>query len=117
MERLGSWMVWSSPGSISVEVENGRRTLCLAGEIDAAVVERFRIDQGPQAVDVEAIDAGAVTFISVAGVELMLQWAEHSAARGRPPVLRQSSAWVDRLLALTKLDGAFVRPPAINGSA
>jgi anti-anti-sigma factor len=108
---------WSLPGSISVTVQDNRRVLCLAGEIDAAVVARFEADHGFQALDIDAIDAGAVTFIGAAGIELMLWWMQHSAAHGRQPVLRETSAAVDRVLALTKLDRDFIRPPAINGSA
>jgi anti-anti-sigma factor len=116
MKHEDSSTAWSLPGSISVTRQGGRRILCLAGEIDAAVVARFEAEHGFQALDIDAVDAGAVTFIGAAGVELMLWWMQHSAAHGRQPVLRTTSRAVERVLALTKLDGNFARPPAINGS-
>ena len=62
-------------GAVTLEREPDGLVLCLTGEVDAAVVDRFTADPDHQPVPVAAIDAGAVTFISSAGVALMLRWA------------------------------------------
>jgi anti-anti-sigma factor len=78
--------------------------LCLVGEIDIAVVQAFEAATAMQPSAVDALDAGAVTFMSAVGVGLMLRCTVESEARGRPAVLRRSSRTVDRLLALTGPD-------------
>jgi anti-anti-sigma regulatory factor len=98
------------PGSIGVEDEGGRRVLFLRGELDGAVVARFRAQQGSEPVVVDAIDAAAVTFISSTGVAVMLRCVEASAAAGRTPVLRSSSHVVDQVLEMFLPDRRFARP-------
>jgi len=51
------------PGAVTLEREPDGLVLCLTGEVDAAVVDRFTADPGHQPVPVAAIDAGAVAFI------------------------------------------------------
>jgi anti-anti-sigma factor len=89
-----------APGSITIEFEGAERVLRLVGEIDVAVVQAFEAAGTARPGTVDAIDAGAVTFIDAAGVGLVLRWRLESEARGRPVVLRRSSRPVDRLLAL-----------------
>ena len=98
------------PGSIAIEDEGGSRVLVLRGDLDAAVVAAFRAAQGAQPAVVDAIDAGAVTFMSSTGVAVMLLAVEASRAAGRSPVLRTSSRVVDRLLHMSGIDGLFPRP-------
>jgi anti-anti-sigma regulatory factor len=84
--------------------------LCLGGDIDSAVVEHFKDQNGREPVAVDAIDAGAVTFISSVGLAIMLRCVDASLAAGRPPVLRASSHPVDRLLQLMGMESSFARP-------
>jgi anti-anti-sigma factor len=97
------------PGSITVEVHDGRQVLCLVGDLDSAVVAHFKARQGREPVVVDEIDAGEVTFISSAGLALLLLCWEASVSAGRRPVLRASSRPVDRLLAMSSLDRVIVR--------
>src|SRR4051812_43880732 len=99
--------MWGLPGSISLPREPGGLVLRLAGEVDAAVVWDFEARHGPPE-PVDAIDAGAVTFICGHGVGLMADWARVSAAAGHWAVLRRSTRWVDRVLQLTALDGELL---------
>jgi anti-anti-sigma factor len=99
----------SLPGSITVEIQDGRRVLCLTGDLDSAVVAHFKTQQGRAPVVVDAIDAGTVTFIGSAGLALMLMSWEASVTAGRRPVLDASSRSVDRLLAMSSLDQVIVR--------
>ena len=98
------------PGSIDVEYEGDRRVLHLRGDLDCAVVARFRALQGREPVVVDAIDAAEVTFMSSTGVAVMLQCLEASGAAGRSPVLRASSRVVDRVLEMSMIDRLFARP-------
>ena len=105
------------PGSLTIQREpGGPGVLCLAGEIDSAVVAEFEKRQGRRPVVVGAIDAGAVTFLGSAGLAVMVRYAETAARVGRLPVLRATSATVDRLLRTAGLEDYFPRsrgtPPA-----
>jgi anti-anti-sigma regulatory factor len=98
-------------GTITIEHEGAdRRVLCLRGAVDTAVATRFTTSQGRERFAVDAIDAGAVTFISSSGLALMLLYAEASIAAGRHPVLRDASRQVDRALQLAGIDSVFPRP-------
>ena len=98
-------------GTISVEREGpDHRVLCLRGEVDTAVATRFANAQRRDRVVVDAIDAGAVTFICSSGLALMLMCAEASVTAGRHPVLRAASHQVDRALQLAGIDTLFPRP-------
>jgi anti-anti-sigma regulatory factor len=99
----------SLPGSITIDREGPRRVLCLRGELDSAVVEWFKARQGRVPMVVDAIDAGEVTFIGSTALALMLRCAEESRAGDRRPVLRASSAVVDRLLGLAGIEAVFAR--------
>jgi anti-anti-sigma factor len=109
-------------GSITIERE-GRdgRVLCLRGDVDTAVATRFTSSQGRDRVAVDAIDAGAVSFISSSGLALLLLYAEASQAAGRRPVLRAASHQVERALRMAGIDGVFSRsdpePPPVPPTA
>jgi anti-anti-sigma factor len=104
------------PGSITVEDEGpGRRVLCLRGDVDTAVAVQFRTLQGREPAVVDAIDAGAVSFISSSGLTVMLLCAEASATAGHRPLLRASSPPVARALRLAGLESAFPGPEPGQG--
>ena len=98
------------PGSITVEDEGDRRVLCLHGDLDAAVVVAFESAQRAEAVVVDAIDAGAVNFISSRGIAVMLMTVEASRGAARAPMLRAWSPPVDRLLRMSGIGDVFQRP-------
>jgi anti-anti-sigma factor len=103
-------------GSISIEHEAAdRHVLCLRGDVDTAVATEFTRSQGRDRVAVDAIDAGAVSFISSSGIALMLVCVEVSHASGRGAVLRAASRVVDRALQLAGIDSVFPRPEPDKG--
>jgi len=106
----------SPAGSVTIEREGAeRQVLCLRGDVDTAVAAGFTHSQGRDRVAVDAIDAGAVSFISSSGLALMLVCVEVSLAAGRHPVLRAASHAVDRALRLAGIDSLFPRPEAEKG--
>jgi anti-anti-sigma factor len=103
-------------GSITIEHEGSdRHVLRLRGDVDTAVATEFTRSQGRDRVPVDAIDAGAVSFISSSGLALMLVCVEASLAAGRRPVLRAASRAVDRALQLAGIAGIFPRPGPDEG--
>jgi anti-anti-sigma factor len=103
-------------GSITIEHEGSdRHVLCLRGDVDTAVATEFTRSQGRDRAAVDAIDAGAVTFISSSGLALMLVCVEASLAVGRRPVLRAASRAVDRALQLAGINSVFPRPGPDEG--
>ena len=105
------------PGSITIEREGDRRVLYLRGELDTAVAERFRRQQGREPLVVEVIDAGGVSFISSTALAVMVRCAEASLAAGRRPALRTSSHAVERILRLAGVEAAFGRAETAPGHA
>jgi len=105
------------PGSITIEREGDQRVLCLRGELDTAVAERFKDHQGRDPMIVDVIDAGAVSFISSTALALLVRCAEASLAASRRPVLRASSPSLERILQLSGLNGTLARPPTTPGHA
>src|SRR3954462_15067606 len=98
-------------GSITIEREaGGRRVLCLSGDVDSAAVAQFRGRQGSSPVVVDAIGAGAVSFLGPAGLAVMVRYAEAGAVVGRRPVLRAASGPVDQLLRAAGMDPYCARP-------
>ena len=62
------------PGSITIEHEaGGRRVLRLSGDVDSVTVAEFESRQGGLPVVVDVIDAGAVSFLSSAGLAVMVR--------------------------------------------
>jgi len=105
-------------GSITIEHEaGGRRVLCLSGDVDSAVVAEYERRQGRLPVLVDAIDAGAVSFLGSAGLAVMVRCAEAAAAVGPCPVLRAASGAVDRLLRVAGMETYFLRPEAAQPGA
>ncbi|MGY1915289.1 hypothetical protein [Blastococcus sp. SYSU DS0973] len=78
----------------------GGRVLCLAGEVDDAVVDAFLQHYGGEPVRVDAVDAGSVTGLSAAGRQLLLDHLDAAARAGRQLPLRRSAA-LTRALAGT----------------
>jgi anti-anti-sigma factor len=98
-------------GVVTIEhAPGGRRVLCLSGDIDSATVAEFEGRQGRLPIVVDAIDAGAVTFLGSAGLSVMVRCAEVAAAAGGRPVLRAASDPVEVLLRAAGLESYFVRP-------
>lgn len=103
-------------GSITIEHESAdRRVLCLRGDVDTEVATRFTSSQGRERVAVDAIDAGAVTFISSSGLALLLLYLEASLAAGRHPMLRAASRPVERAMRMAGIDSIFPRPGPDTG--
>jgi hypothetical protein len=75
----------------------GGPVLCLAGEVDAAVVDSFLRRYGREPACVDGIDAGSVTALSAPGLELLREHLHAAQLAGRPVALRRSPL-VDRLL-------------------
>ena len=105
------------PGYITLERQGDHRVLCLRGELDTAVAERFKTHQGREPMVIDVIDAAAVSFMSSTALAVLARCAEASLAVGRRPVLLASSPAVDRILQLSGLQDAFASPPTTPGRA
>jgi anti-anti-sigma regulatory factor len=71
--------------------------LVLAGEVDGTAVESFHRRYGREPARVAGIDAGSVTSLSAAGLELLRDHLDEARRSGRALVLRPAPA-VERLL-------------------
>ncbi len=71
----------------------GGRAMCLAGAVDADVVDAFRRRYGREPVRVDVIDAGSVTSLSGAALELVRDHLDVAALGGRTVRLRRSPAF------------------------
>ena len=90
--------------------------LRLRGDVDTAVATRFAGSQRRDRVVVDAIDAGAVTFISSSGLALLVMCVEASTAAGTTPVLRAASRPVERALQLAGIYTLFPRADPHDGA-
>ena len=97
------------PGSIALESEDSGSVLCLRGDVDAVVVERFESQPDHAPVPVVAIDVGEMTYIDSTGLRLLVQWAQNAASTGQQAVLRRPTRRFDQVLELTGLDTLFPR--------
>lgn len=91
----------AAPGPIGVvRLLNtaGGRVLCLAGAVDAASVEVHLRRYGREPMPVDGIDAGSVTALSAAAVDLVVDHLAAAERAGRPVRVRRSPT-VERLLA------------------
>jgi hypothetical protein len=71
--------------------------LCLAGAVDAAAVDDFVRRYGREPAPVDGIDAGSVTALSEAAVDLVLDHLDAAERAGRSIAVRRSPAvLVDR---------------------
>ena len=77
---------------------SGGGVLVLAGEVDGTVVESFHRRYGREPARVAGIDAGSVTSLSAAGLELLRDHLDAARWSGRTVTLRQAPE-VERLLA------------------
>jgi hypothetical protein len=71
---------------------SGGRLLCLAGVVDAAAVEDFLGRYGREPAPVDGIDAGSVTALSPAALDLVLDHLDAAERAGRPIAVRRSPA-------------------------
>ncbi len=78
------------------------RTLCLAGEVDAATVDGHVRRYGREPMPVDVIDAGSVTALSVPALDLVLDHLSAADRAGRSVRVRRS-AQVERLIADARL--------------
>ena len=76
----------------------GGRVLCLAGDVDEAAVDCHLRRYGREPARVDGIDAGSVTSLSAAGVDLVLDHLDAARCAGRPVAFARSPA-VERVLA------------------
>ena len=72
------------------------RALCLAGAVDDGAVADFRQRYGREPARIEVLDAGSVTSVSGAALELVRDHLDAAALAGRSVRVRRSAA-VDRL--------------------
>jgi anti-anti-sigma regulatory factor len=83
----------------------GGRVLCLAGEVDGSSVEAFVRRYGREPMPVDGIDAGSVTRLSTAGLDLVLDHLDAAERAGRQVRVRRTPT-VERLL---RADGQLGR--------
>ena len=76
----------------------GGRVLCLAGEVDEAVVAAFVQRYGPEPARVDRIEAGSVTALSAPALDLVLDHLDAAELAGRPVTVLRAPL-VERLLA------------------
>lgn len=85
-------------GAVQLVNTSGRGELCLAGQVTDEVVAAFHARYGREPHPVDAVDAGSVTSLSPAGLDLVLDHLDAAARRGRDVPVRRSPA-VERLLS------------------
>ena len=95
------------PGSISLLREDGGPVLCLRGDVDAVVVEKFEAEPENAPLPVAAFDVGGMTYIDSTGLRLLVQWARETAGAGQQAVLRRPTRRFDQVLELTGLGSLF----------
>jgi anti-anti-sigma regulatory factor len=78
----------------------GGRVLCLAGEVDATSVASFVRRYGREPMPVDVIDAGSVTRLSMAGLDLVLDHLDAAERAGRSVRVRRLPV-VERLFTDT----------------
>ncbi|TFV87000.1 hypothetical protein [Blastococcus sp. CT_GayMR16] len=66
------------------------RLLCLAGEVDREVVDRFLRHYGREPARIDAVDAGSVTSWSPSAVELVRDHLDAAERAGRPVAVHRS---------------------------
>jgi anti-anti-sigma factor len=109
MDTMGGPATELYPGSIHVEWEDAGAVLCMHGDVDGPVVERFEAEIDRQALPVIAIDVGQMTYIDSTGLGFMVRCAQEATGAGRTLVLRNAHRRIDQVLAITGLDVLFSR--------
>jgi anti-anti-sigma regulatory factor len=71
------------------------RVLCLAGAVDATLVESFLRQYGAEPAPVDGIDARSVTVLSAAARQLVLDHLDAAERRGRRLTVRHPPGVVD----------------------
>ena len=97
------------PGAVRLERTDRGPVLHLLGEVDAGTVAWWERDRpAPGSPDaVVAVDASAATFLSSAGVAMLLRETEAHRAVGGRPELRSPSRAVLQVLRLTGMVELF----------
>ena len=96
---------------VAVEDIDGWRVLRLAGEIDVATAPRLRdrlvqlVTEGPPQL---VVDLSGVTFIDSMGLGALISGLKRARAHDGDLRLAGASDHVARVLAITRLDQAFV---------
>jgi anti-anti-sigma regulatory factor len=86
-------------GTVRLFNTAGGRVLCLAGEVDATVVEGFLRRYGREPARVDGIDVRSVTGLSAPALDLVLDHLDMAERTGRPVQVRSHSPAVEQLLA------------------
>jgi hypothetical protein len=71
--------------------------LCLAGAVDGSAVDDFVRRYGREPAPVDGIDAGSVTALSPAALDLVLDHLSAAERAGRPIAVQRSPAVEDAL--------------------
>ncbi|WP_165839280.1 STAS domain-containing protein [Klenkia marina] len=101
----------AAPEHGSVELTEGGSLLVLSGEIDKEVVRHFRLTVRP--ADWPArVDARGVTFMSSAGLELLVHLARKQKRAGGELEVVEPPASLRMLLTQTGLSRVFRSVPA-----
>ena len=80
---------------------SGGRALCLAGQVDEAVVAAFLQRYGREPARVDRIEAGSVTSLSAPALDLVLDHLDAAELAGRPVTVLRAPL-VERLLATAR---------------
>ncbi len=93
----------------SITEESGRRTICLAGELDGAeVVVLSDAFDGVEKDEHVVVDGSELTFVDSMGLRLLVEWHVTVTSRGGNLVLRSPSPALRRLIEATNLDDLLV---------
>jgi hypothetical protein len=82
---------------------SGGGVLCLAGQVDEAVVAAFLQRYGREPARVDRIEAGSVTSLSTPALDLVLDHLDAAERAGRPVAVLRSPL-VEQLLATARTE-------------
>ena len=89
----------SARGIVRLLNTAGGRVLCLAGDVDGAAVEAFLRRYGREPARIDGLDAGSVTGLSAAALDLVRDHLEAARWAGRAVALRTSAQAEQQLAA------------------
>ncbi|TQN44160.1 anti-sigma B factor antagonist [Blastococcus colisei] len=105
------------PGRISLDCENGRRVIRLAGEIDTSTIDAFEAahrlqlteDNAPLRADeaISMVDLADVSFLSSTGISFLVRHTRAAREHGHRPALRGLHDPARRVLQITGVDSLF----------